>query len=203
MISLSHIFKKRQPTMTNPNNPKETIDINTATPAPSQPLIPDTVQKYKFDIDVMDNDVDPDKSPEIARHTGIISDSLATLAALYATCDQKIRLVSKTPINMPAKVLAPPSQSSTNVPVMQPVHNTGVCARPPFVPVQSIPVEPKYLTVSGIKVKIVGDEIFQKQWIRASDEEAEAFRVIAEKTNRVVSMKDRHVEIEKWIKIVE
>jgi hypothetical protein len=73
--------------------------------------------------------------------------------------------------------------------------------RPPFQPIQKKQPEPKYLLVGNTKIKIIGDEVYQQHWIRATVEEAENIRVISTKNNRIVSMKDRHFEIQKWVKV--
>lgn len=162
-------------------------------PIISTPIIPASTPKFKFDIDVYEAD-DLDRAPE--SFSGVISESAETLRALYATCNQRIKIRNTTPVQ------ADLTQSQFIAGTPPPAVVQTQTSRQPF---QSFPpapkVEPKYVTVSGIKMKIVGDVVYQKQWVRASDDEAAEFRVVSDKTNKLVNLIDKHVELEKWIKI--
>lgn len=152
--------------------------------------------KFKFDIDVYEID-DSSRAPE--RFTDVEAESAESLAAIYATCNQRIKVLRKTPIETP-------------VPVESPAPIVEAQPRPPFQPNQTITmfndvpaklIEPKYVTVSGIKMKIMGDEVYQKQWIRATEDESKGIRLIIDKTNKLVNLEGKHFELEKWIKIEE
>lgn len=157
--------------------------------------------KFKFDIDVYEID-DSSRAPE--RFTDVEAESAESLAAIYATCNQRIKVLRKTPIETPAPDETPaPIVEAHSRPSLQ--LNQPIQPRPPLQYNQNVTasIEPKYVTVSGIKMKIIGDEVYQKQWIRASADESKGIRLIIDKTNKLVNLEGKHFEIEKWIKIEE
>lgn len=187
---LKNLFMKNANKQPN-KNPNQQIDpanlIIPSVPVSNKP-------KFKFDIDVYEID-DSSRAPE--RFTDVEAESAESLAAIYATCNQRIKVLRKTPIEPLAPVESP-------APIVE-AH-----PRPPFQPNQTItvsndvptkPIEPKYVTAFGIKLKIIGDEVYQKQWVRVSEDEAQGIRLIIDKTNKLVNLEGKHFELEKWIKI--
>lgn len=57
----------------------------------------------------------------------------------------------------------------------------------------------KYFTIGGIKCKMENGKFYQKQWIRLSDEEASEIRIVSDKNNKICELKDKHIEIMKWV----
>lgn len=173
-------------------------------PTPTIESVPiSTAPKFKFDIEIMDKD-DADR-PLISRQYGILADSPATLHALYATCDQKIRILHQElatqdagglseAAKTPAAFQPSPAVTVNTTPVIETCHIPQVVTPVP---------EPKFITAFGIKLKIIGDEVYRKQWIRASDEEAAGIRVVIDSTNKLVKLDGKHVELEKWVRIEE
>ena len=187
---LKNLFMKNANKQPN-KNPNQQIDpanlIIPSVPVSNKP-------KFKFDIDVYEVE-DSSRAPE--RFTDVEAESAESLAAIYATCNQRIKVLRKTPIETPAPVESP-------APIVE------ACPRPSFQPNQTIavsndvptkPIEPKYVTAFGIKLKIIGDEVYQKQWVRVSEDEAQGIRLIIDKTNKLVNLEGKHFELEKWIKI--
>lgn len=191
---LKNLFMKNANKQPN-KNPNQQIDpanlIIPSVPVSNKP-------KFKFDIDVYEID-DSSRAPE--RFTDVEAESAESLAAIYATCNQRIKVLRKVPID--------------DAPPVAQMHNSEITPNTSVQPEQSAPpkpiepkyvtasVEPKYVTVSGIKMKIIGDEVYQKQWIRASADESKGIRLIIDKTNKLVNLEGKHFEIEKWIKIEE
>ena len=179
-------------------NPNQQIDpanlIIPSVPVSNKP-------KFKFDIDVYEVD-DSSRAPE--RFTDVEAESAESLAAIYATCKQRIKVIRKTPIEIaPAPVIAMQSDAAIGEPqpimsTVPPIYKTEITPAPGVV--LRAP-EPKFVTVSGIKMKIIGDDVYQKQWIRASEDESKGIRLIIDKTNKLVNLEGKHFEIEKWVKI--
>lgn len=59
--------------------------------------------------------------------------------------------------------------------------------------------KPKYYKVGDIELKDDNGKIYQKQWLRLTDSEASNFRIINDKTNSIFNLKDRHIEMKKWV----
>lgn len=58
---------------------------------------------------------------------------------------------------------------------------------------------PRYFRVGDIDVKDDNGKIYQKQWMRVTDAEAENIRVINDKNNAAVNLTGKHIEIKKWV----
>lgn len=155
--------------------------------------------KYIFDIEVIDSD--ENGAPLTERQYGIIAESADMLHALYATCDQKINILRQTPVGAAQVDKAEPQADPANLTVehlANPVPVTNVTHAP-----QVQTEQPRYITVSGIKMRITGDKIAQKQWVRASADEAACIRIVSDSTNRIFNLDGKHIEIEKWVNIEE
>ena len=60
-------------------------------------------------------------------------------------------------------------------------------------------IAPRYFRVGDIDVKDDNGKIYQKQWMRVTDAEAENIRVINDKNNAAVNLTGKHIEIKKWV----
>ena len=58
---------------------------------------------------------------------------------------------------------------------------------------------PKIYKIGGIEIKNDNGKIFQKQWMQLSENEAKNIRVVNDKTNGIVSLKGKHIEMMKWV----
>lgn len=67
--------------------------------------------------------------------------------------------------------------------------------------VQKTISKPRYFKVGNIQCKEVDGKIYQKQWMQATDTEAQNIRIVNSKTNAIVSLANKHIEIQKWILI--
>jgi len=61
---------------------------------------------------------------------------------------------------------------------------------------------PKFFQVGGIKCKIENGKLYQKQWMKLTDEESTEIRIVSDKNNKICQLKDKHFEVLKWV-IVE
>jgi len=50
-----------------------------------------------------------------------------------------------------------------------------------------------------VQIKYDGDKVYQKQWIRLTDQEAANFRVVNATTNKTVSMAGKAIEARRWV----
>lgn len=66
-----------------------------------------------------------------------------------------------------------------------------------FTPPKNEP--PRFFTVGEIKCKMENGKVYQKQWMRLTDEEVKEFRVISDKSNKICPLKDKHIEVMKWV----
>lgn len=58
---------------------------------------------------------------------------------------------------------------------------------------------PIYFNVGGIRCKMENGKVYQKQWMMLTEEEMSEFRIVSDKNNKICSMKDKHVEMMKWV----
>ena len=144
--------------------------------------------RYAFDVKVYSMD-ENDKYTITEIQNNVLGNSEEDIRQLFSLSDQKVEFLNKREINPPA---TQPSAS-----IERPTAQT----RPPVVFPQSQLQEPKFFTAGGIKFKMVGSEVFQKQWIRATPEEVESIRLVNDKTNKILSLEGKHIEIEHWIKV--
>lgn len=61
--------------------------------------------------------------------------------------------------------------------------------------------KPKYYKIGNIDIKDDNGIIYQKQWVRLSDDEASNFRIVNDKTNALVALKGKSIEMKKWIRV--
>lgn len=60
-------------------------------------------------------------------------------------------------------------------------------------------LKPKFYNIGGIEIKNDNGAIYQKQWVRLSNEEASNFRIVNDKNNMIVNLTGKHIEARKWI----
>lgn len=144
--------------------------------------------RYSFDVKVYSMD-ENDKYSITEIQNNVLGNSEEEVRQLFSLSDQKVEFLGKREINPPA------SQPSASI--ERPTAQT----RPPVVFPQSQPQETKYFTAGGIQFKMVGNEVFQKQWVRATQEELNSIRIVSDKSNKIISLDGKHIEIEHWIKV--
>ena len=144
--------------------------------------------RYAFDVKVYSMD-ENDKYSITEIQNNVLGNSEEEIRQLFSLSDQKVEFLGKREINPPTTQVSASPMVSTPHP------------RPPVVFPQNQSQETKYFTAGGIKFKMVGNEVFQKQWIRATPEEVESIRLVNNKTNKILSLDGKHIEIEHWIKV--
>jgi len=59
--------------------------------------------------------------------------------------------------------------------------------------------KPKYYKVGDVEIKEDNGKIYQKQWLKLTEHEMQNFRIINDKNNAIVNLKDKHIEMKKWV----
>ena len=129
--------------------------------------------RYAFDVKVYSMD-ENDKYSITEIQNNVLGNSEEEIRQLFSLSDQKVEFLGKREIN-------PPTTQVSASPMVAVPH-----PRPPVVFPQNQPQETKYFTAGDIKFKMVGNEVFQKQWIRATPEEVESIRLVNDKTNKIL-----------------
>lgn len=65
--------------------------------------------------------------------------------------------------------------------------------------VQQKKIPPKIYKIGGIEIKNDNGKIYQKQWMQLSESEAKNIRIVNDKTNGIVNLKGKHIEMMKWV----
>lgn len=64
---------------------------------------------------------------------------------------------------------------------------------------KKLPSPPKFFQVGGIKCKMENGKLYQKQWMRLTDNEADEIRIVSDKNNKICPLTNKHIEILKWV----
>lgn len=168
--------------------------------------------KYEYTVKVFEEGDDGRPLTSIQR--GVKANSDNDLRALYALSEQKIQILEKRELNQTNdNNVQPQSLTSSDLSIEQKVRmamqnqNMGMAQMPQLIqqPQQAPqkPVEPqiRYFSGGGIDFKIVGDDVYQKQWIRATEEDCKKIRIINDSNNKIVELKGKHIEILNWVKV--
>jgi hypothetical protein len=59
--------------------------------------------------------------------------------------------------------------------------------------------KPKYYKIGNFEIKNDNGKIYHKQWLKLTDEEMTNFRVVSNKTNAIVNLKDKSIEMKRWV----
>ena len=128
-------------------------------------------------------------------------EELDQIAQTFAMCGQQmkiIREVTQPSSSMQLNVQKPVASNQNNI-----VQRQNVSQQPVLQDQQQTFTKPKMFSSGGIDFKFDGQKMYQKQWIKLSPAEAASIRVISDATNKIVCMKGKHFEAQKWIAIEE
>lgn len=169
-----------------------------------------TMQLKKFDILVQGAGQKPHEV------TGVQAINEQQLRQLYAMNDEiilEIRNVyegdsvknnstnpeyNSKPDEIPQEALS--TDNTTNPLNINPVTNKQVYIdKPNKFPQQDS--TPKYYKIGEIEIKEVNGKIYQKQWVALDIKESKNYRLISDKTNKIISMSGKHIEYKKWIEV--
>lgn len=58
---------------------------------------------------------------------------------------------------------------------------------------------PRFFKIGDIDVKDDNGVIYQKQWVKLTEAEASNIRIVNDKSNSIVNLSGKHIEMKKWI----
>ena len=179
----------------------------------------------KFEIEIYD-EVTDDNTGDHKGWTKMLSEKpiiieasckkdLDEYASRLAFCHQRMKIVrclnevdSQSSSKVPAKVEQTGTQCQQQ-PVASNRSSQNIVQQniaPLSTSIASISIEkpkakPKYYKIGNIDIKDDNGIIYQKQWVRLSDDEASNFRIVNDKTNALVALKGKSIEMKKWIRV--
>lgn len=128
--------------------------------------------------------------------------------SLYKACGQtpKVKEVGPTKYLDPVtKQEISPIQAAQSVAqqitvdkpdIQQPIEKSQQICSQPLCNMEMKPI--KYYKIGGIDIKDDNGKIYQKQWVRLSENEEKNIRIINDKNNAIVNLTGKHIEMMKW-----
>lgn len=161
-----------------------------------------------FDILVFEEDELADGSLGMKQHpeNGVQASSRKELIGLYAMSGQKIKILREYggekptgPINAAVQNVVSSQVNAAPVPQAQ----RSAPQPPPQQVAQPAPQKtaPQYYKIGDVEIKIDNGVSYQKQFVRLTDTEAANIRVVDDKTNKVVNLNNKHIEMKRWIRV--
>lgn len=163
-----------------------------------------------FDILVFEEDELADGSLGMKQHpeNGVQASSRKELIGLYAMSGQKIKILREYGGEKPAGPIKTSVQNVTSHNVSAaPVPQAQESAVQTQKNIQQTAViaeqktAPKYYKIGDVEIKIDNGVSYQKQFVRLTDTEAANIRVVDDKTNKVVNLNNKHIEMKRWIRV--
>ena len=173
---------------------------------PAQTQQPQT-KKRKFEIEVYDEiqvgeNIDNIQLQKVVMEHPVIIEAgskkeLDDIAAKFKLCKQRMKIVRVLDDNgnsVPLKqAFAQQEQAPTQV--QQQVTQTVVQQA------SVIKQKPRFYSVGGIEIKDDNGKIYQKQWMKLSEKEAQNFRLVNDANNKIASMNGKHLEMKRWVAV--
>lgn len=206
------LLKKKQkfdeePTTNDRNN---IMDIND--PSKPDPIaqmmanIPDNSSQEEmrtYDIIVLEPNTDGTKKQTAV--SGVKAHSPKELAALYAADGAQIRILKEYgvhphPQQQPIQQTPQFKQREFSDPAAALNKPVEPRLKQAFHEFMKAPVKepPKFFEIGGVKCKLEDGKMYQEQWVRV---DSSKYRLIADATNKLVSMNGKHLETLKWVQI--
>lgn len=163
----------------------------------------------KFEIEVFDEDL-LDNGKIYLKPAGrqtVEANTPQELVSLFKMCGQQIKILRE--INDELSVAQSQISSSQSISSqVQPVLNikpeielSATQISQPVTQQQIGNSKIEFYKVGDIEIKSENGILYEKRWITVTSEENENIRIISDKTNKVVSLIDKHIEIKKWVKL--
>ena len=173
---------------------------------PAQTQQPQT-KKRKFEIEVYDEiqvgeNIDNIQLQKVVMDRPVIIEAgskkeLDDIAAKFKLCKQRmkiVRVLDNDGNSIPLKqAFAQQDQAPTQV--QQQVTQAVVQQA------SVIKQKPRFYSVGGIEIKDDNGKIYQKQWMKLSQKEAQNFRLVNDTNNKIASMNGKHLEMKRWVAI--
>lgn len=153
--------------------------------------------RYEYTIKIFEED--GNGKPITTIQKGIKANSDAELKDLYEMCQQKIQILEKREINPSAAPLIEELYKQPNT--LQPQQQSTSQYQAQSQSISAVQPVVKYFSAGGLDFKMVGQDVYQKQWIRATEKECEDIRIVSDSTNKIVALTDKHIELQRWVKV--
>ena len=175
---------------------------------PAQTQQPQT-KKRKFEIEVYDEiqvgeNIDNIQLQKVVMERPVIIEAgskkeLDDIAAKFKLCKQRMKIVrvldddgNAVPLKQAfAQQAQAPTQVQQQVPQVQTVVQQA----------SVIKQKPRFYSVGGIEIKDDNGKIYQKQWMKLSEKEAQNFRLVNDANNKIASMNGKHLEMKRWVAV--
>lgn len=163
----------------------------------------------KFEIEVFDEDLLDNGRlhlKPVGRQT-VEANTPQELISLYKMCGQQIKILREINDEL-STTQKPVIPQQTVTPQTQALLSTGaeieLSAIQTLQPVIQQPIinsKIEFYKVGDIEIKSENGILYEKRWITVTPVENENIRIISDKTNKVVMLTDKHIEIKKWVKL--
>lgn len=164
-------------------------------------------KKRKFEIEVYDEiqvgeNIDNIQLQKVVMEHPVIIEAgskkeLDDIAAKFKLCKQRmkiVRVLDDDGNSVPLKqAFAQQEQAQTQV--QQQVTQAVVQQA------SVIKQKPRFYSVGGIEIKDDNGKIYQKQWMKLSQKEAQNFRLVNDTNNKIASMNGKHLEMKRWVAV--
>ena len=163
-----------------------------------------------FDILVFEEDELADGSLGMKQHpeNGVQASSRKELIGLYAMAGQKIKILREyggekpaSPINAAVQNVVSSSVNAAPVPQAQRTIQQNQATQTIVQQQVQQKSPPQYYKIGDVEIKIDNGVSYQKQFVRLTDTEASNIRVVDDKTNKVVNLNNKHIEMKRWIRV--
>lgn len=166
-------------------------------------------KKRKFEIEVYDEiqvgeNIDNIQLQKVVMEHPVIIEAgskkeLDDIAAKFKLCKQRMKIVrvldddgNVVPLKQAfAQQAQAPTQVQQQVPQVQTVVQQA----------SVIKQKPRFYSVGGIEIKDDNGKIYQKQWMKLSEKEAQNFRLVNDANNKIASMNGKHLEMKRWVAV--
>ena len=166
-------------------------------------------KKRKFEIEIYDEiqvgeNIDNIQLQKVVMERPVIIEAgskkeLDDIAAKFKLCKQRMKIVrvldddgNAVPLKQAfAQQAQAPTQVQQQVPQVQTVVQQA----------SVIKQKPRFYSVGGIEIKDDNGKIYQKQWMKLSEKEAQNFRLVNDANNKIASMNGKHLEMKRWVAV--
>lgn len=168
----------------------------------------------KFEIAVYDISINDDTGKEeyrpIAYSQPVVVEAsslsdLKSKLSIYRQCGQFAKVIREIdpPANLTQNAVSTAAAPAAPVPVQSSATSMTIRENeipPPAAANVSQPKQkPRIYRLGDIEIKDDNGKIYQKQWMKLTDNEAANFRVINDKNNSIVTLAGKHIEMKKWV----
>ena len=173
---------------------------------PAQTQQPQT-KKRKFEIEVYDEiqvgeNIDNIQLQKVVMERPVIIEAgskkeLDDIAAKFKLCKQRMKIVRVLDDNGNSVPLKQAFAQQEQAPTQVQQQVTQAVVQQASV----IKQKPRFYSVGGIEIKDDNGKIYQKQWMKLSEKEAQNFRLVNDANNKIASMNGKHLEMKRWVAV--